>query len=477
MGQTAPRKFLFPQLGAFEDSTNRVERLDRLARLFVQPKNGRLTRTIVNRLWARLLGRGLIEPVDEMDGRPWDTDLLDWLAGDLAANGYDLKHTLALIATARAYRLPSVGGQEQPSDAFVFQGPVVKRLTAEQYADAVSTLTGVWHRWPANPEIDFGLPDRSAIPPFPAASWIWNMENAGAGAPPGTIYFRKTLNIVKVPATALAVAAADNRFTLFVNGHEAGSGDDWNRPRLIDLQPHLRPGHNVLAVAATNGEVKEGDPTPNPAGLLLAVWLGPPQPDRNRKVTPQSHRRSDRGDVVTALGTGSDWCCSTQKLENWHQPEFNDASWHKAAVVGGPATAPWNAEARMLVAWSQGSQVDRVRASLVASDPLLSALGRPGREQVVTSRPTVATTLQGLELANGATLAAQLDRGARRLVEGSTPSAQALADQLYRQALGRAPTRSERQLACAAIGSPPRHEGIADLLWALSLLPEFQLVE
>ena len=62
-----------------------------------------------------------------------------------------------------------------------------------------------------------------------------------------------------------------------------------------------------------------------------------------------------------------------------------------------------------------GNGTNQIRASLVAADPLTVALGRPNREQVVTTRATVATTLQALELTNGETLAKILHRGAEQL--------------------------------------------------------------
>ena len=65
-----------PQL-CDEHGGHAVERRDPL--LLQRPDNGRLQRTLVNRYWARLLGRGLVEPVDEMDRLPWDQDVLDWL--------------------------------------------------------------------------------------------------------------------------------------------------------------------------------------------------------------------------------------------------------------------------------------------------------------------------------------------------------------------------------------------------------------
>ena len=79
-----------------------------LAELMTDRENGRFTRTIVNRLWHRLMGRGIVHPVDAMQTEPWSADLLDYLAVDLVDNGYDLKSTLRLIATSQAYQSQAV---------------------------------------------------------------------------------------------------------------------------------------------------------------------------------------------------------------------------------------------------------------------------------------------------------------------------------------------------------------------------------
>ena len=85
--------------------------------------DGRLTRTIVNRLWARLMGRGLVEPVDEMDNRPWNPDLLDWLAADFADNGYDVKKLIEQIVTSRAYQLPVGRAEVRAGDRLRLRRP------------------------------------------------------------------------------------------------------------------------------------------------------------------------------------------------------------------------------------------------------------------------------------------------------------------------------------------------------------------
>jgi hypothetical protein len=295
-GQTSTIGFIYPQLGSINADAPKPERMKQLADILVKPANGRFARTAVNRLWAHLMGRGLVEPLDDLDQPPWNQDLLDWLADDLVSHGHDLKHTLARIAASRAYRLKSVG-MAGPSDraAFVFRGPLTKRMSAEQFADAVSTVTGIWPR---------------------AGGDMLKVDGRGQGG--------------QFAAVRAAIATADD-----------------------------------------------------------------------------SH----------------------------------------------------------------------IRAALTFDDPLLAALGRTSREQVVTRRDSFATTLQALELTNGVTLDDVLKRGAKRWVETRGRASEALVDDLFLNAFGRAPVGQERDAARDLIGTPVSPEGVEDLLWTLLMLPEFQLIE
>jgi hypothetical protein len=111
----------------------------------------------------------------------------------------------------------------------------------------------------------------------------------------------------------------------------------------------------------------------------------------------------------------------------------------------------------------------------VAANPLMLALGRPNREQVVTTRTGAATTLQTLELLNGPTLSDHLRQGAQRFTD-SRRSARDIVDEVFGRALGRAPSETERRLAIDALGSRPTVAAIEDLLWSVVMLPEFQVV-
>ena len=140
-GRMAGKGVLYNSLGKIKDTPITADRLVQLADILVQKKNGRLYRTLVNRVWAQLMGRGIVEPVDVMDNEPWSQDLLDYLAYDFANNGTDIKRLMFQILTSQTYQLPSVGFKEVSmltASNYVFKGMTKRRLTAEQFADAVS---------------------------------------------------------------------------------------------------------------------------------------------------------------------------------------------------------------------------------------------------------------------------------------------------------------------------------------------------
>ena len=104
--------------------------------------NPLLARGFVNRLWAVLLGGGIVSPVDEMNARntPSHPELLDWLSHDFAAHHYDIRRLVRGIVLSRVYALgPAVG--PVPPDAFA--GARERPLTAEQLARSWRIAAGL----------------------------------------------------------------------------------------------------------------------------------------------------------------------------------------------------------------------------------------------------------------------------------------------------------------------------------------------
>jgi hypothetical protein len=135
-------------------------------------------------------------------------------------------------------------------------------------------------------------------------------------------------------------------------------------------------------------------------------------------------------------------------------------------------TGVWSAKPATRPANEGSPQAPEIRSSLCPANPLTTALGRPNRDQVVTERAAAATTLQALELTNGSTLAMTLHDAARKM-PGDPDE---IIHTIYQRALGRDPTKDELATAKQLLGSPASAEGTEDLLWAVFMLPEFQLI-
>lgn len=141
-GRSVGPGFLFPEIGAIDPKLDRSVRLRRVAQLVVDGRNGLYHRTIANRIWARLFGRGLIEPLDEMiEHEAWHPELLEWLAKEIRRQGYDMKKFLHVIMTSDAYRFPGVARPGRPDEGYMFKGPEIRRLTAEQFVDTILLLS------------------------------------------------------------------------------------------------------------------------------------------------------------------------------------------------------------------------------------------------------------------------------------------------------------------------------------------------
>ncbi len=124
--------------------TNADDTRERLAALLTSPKNRRFGQVIVNRVWKQLFGAGLVEPVDDWEGRlPSHPELLDWLSHEFITNDYDLRHVQRLIMTSDLYAREARGHNLMASaEQRFFNAPDRRRLSAEQIVDSLFAATG-----------------------------------------------------------------------------------------------------------------------------------------------------------------------------------------------------------------------------------------------------------------------------------------------------------------------------------------------
>jgi hypothetical protein len=116
---------------------------------WITQDNPLFARNIVNRYWGYLMGRGLVEPIDDqrITNPPTNPELLDALAKDLVDHKYDVKHILRTICNSRAYQLSSEPTVANLPDTSFYTHYTVKRLPAESLFDAVNIATGTQEKF------------------------------------------------------------------------------------------------------------------------------------------------------------------------------------------------------------------------------------------------------------------------------------------------------------------------------------------
>ena len=179
-GSKVEPRWPFPQLAPEDFPTgvlrNENDPREKLAALVTDPRNERFARVLVNRVWKRYLGWGLVEPVDDWEtARPSHAELLDFLARELVTHDYDLKHVARLILNSQTYQRASRpdGSLDQPAATRLFASPARRRLSAEQLVDSLFAAVGKPFR---SEELNMDVDGRRPVKDFnnlgkPARAW------------------------------------------------------------------------------------------------------------------------------------------------------------------------------------------------------------------------------------------------------------------------------------------------------------------
>lgn len=156
---------------------------------------------------------------------------------------------------------------------------------------------------------------------FVLGDWFWYPEgNPARDAPVGVRYFRRTFNQGNsLPLSAPMHITADDRFTLWINGKEVCSGNDWQQPLSLNVKKYLRRGKNVLAVRAENVKAPVAE---NPAGVNVLMSV------------------AERGSSIP-ISNGSRWRASKTESPGWREIDFDDSKWPQAMVVAKYGDGPW----------------------------------------------------------------------------------------------------------------------------------------
>jgi hypothetical protein len=120
-----------------------VVRRQALARFITEQDNLQLARAYVNRMWGLLMGRGFVQPVDDFGDHnpPSHPELLDRLAEEFRASGYDTRALIRWITASRAYNLTSVMLKDNQKDEAFFSHMLMKPMSPEQLFDSLLVAT------------------------------------------------------------------------------------------------------------------------------------------------------------------------------------------------------------------------------------------------------------------------------------------------------------------------------------------------
>ena len=539
-GQFANAQFMYPELDRPLPSSSVADRRAGIAAIFADPKNGRVARTLVNRIWEKLMGRGIVENVDDMDGEPWSPELLDWLSHDFVKNGYDITRLIATIASSRTYQLPAVPNTSAAPKEYSFRGPELRRLTAEEFADAVAAVTGDWHVAKPKP------PPAPVIPGAPAVVPVSRPLAVFSGSPIDTeanqVINRPAPTVAVVPVglaasvpVIMSIAAITPRPPAPFGGRgplppPPVQGGDYAREWRIAAGSLTRAlGRPIRDQIYTT---RETTPTTIQAlelvnGETLTHWLNrgaqkmlgelPPEPVSlfSRQVTGQAAAAPATTTNSAPTGIAAILpvtppppppappvpfdvdVSQTQKLYLVVEDNLSTAP-DKAAPVWDAAFIGPNGRVAL--------------SELTPEDPQgLRQAGAPSGGGVRVKFPSVVVydiggkgftrftglpSLERVEMARGEGVTARffvfdqkpsMDRLAPPAPPTPLPPGPILktipetVDRVYWYLLGRNPSAAEVRIAIAALRDPahpdrPSASGLADLLWALLMSPEFQLV-
>lgn len=166
-GQAVSAKFPFSLAGT--DISSDVPRIQ-LAKWLTAPENPYFAKSLVNRYWSYLNGKGIIDPVDDirLSNPPTNPELLDALTADFIANHFDLKHLLRTITSSHTYQRTFATTKWNEDDDVNYSHATPRRLAAEQLFDAIMTATGAPTNLPGVPGGFHAsqLPDSSASVSF-----------------------------------------------------------------------------------------------------------------------------------------------------------------------------------------------------------------------------------------------------------------------------------------------------------------------
>jgi len=472
------------------------------------PANPYFARVEANRIWAHLLGRGIVHPIDDFrsSNPPSNPELLDWLAGQLQQSAYDRKQLIRTICRSATYQRSAATDSWNEDDLTLFSHYPVRRLTAEQLQDAIGYATRAVR--PASElaaEVKAGEKELTTLitradserPAWEAQllaqfrgkdCWLSVWQHTGPFA---------DANYDRAVKTSFLNEAALDLSTPLPNRQRWEAHPEW-----VDGQAHEFPrktpgAHYVARKLYCEKPTKAVFSLGSDDGLR--VWLNGQlvlDKPQKRGIKPDDDRLEV--DLIAGMNTLLLKVIDAGGYTGFYfrivsvdglTPEPIEMAADLAEVVLVPAVDRSAAQQRLVIErqlaatprvaqlrdelrrYAERSEYQTQRLVPEPND-FLQAFGQPKRETACAcERLNEPTIDQSLQVLNGELVWRQTSEGGQRLA-GLTDGP--LIDELYLGALSRQPNEVERTKALAFLrGKADRTAAVQDLLWVVINLQEF----
>lgn len=250
-----------------------------LAQWLFHPDHPLTARVAVNRSWQMLWGRGLVKSADDFGNQgdlPSHPELLDWLATEFQASGWDVKALLRLMVTSKTYRQSSLANPEEitqdPDNTWLSRGPKL-RLTAEMIRDQALAAAGLLHQQIGGPSVKPYQPEG-----------LWRVNGTRYQPDSGVSLFRRSLYTFwkrTIPYPTQSTFDAPSRSRCMVKREETSTPLQalilLNDPTFVEAAQHL--GQQIVAkeeleigITSVFRLLSGRVPRPEELGLLMEVY-------------------------------------------------------------------------------------------------------------------------------------------------------------------------------------------------------------
>ncbi len=483
-----------------EKTQAKTDRRALFADWLTKPDNPLFARVEVNRIWADLIGRGIVEAVDDFrsSNPPSNVPLLEALAAEFIKSGYDRKHIMRLICNSQTYQRTTQTNDFNVTDETLFSHARVRLLSAEQLRDALRLAT---RSLPDAETIEPSLQDyqkraekRRAELENDYKTWLPGAQNEVAQLPlrAGGWFLAGPFahsDFEKAVETALA----PEKFPIDLSARFENSG--WQlRPDLEDNRKNnLSTDNNQVhylgrRIYSAKAQTLEVQIDPDERGRL---WLNGKEATKNPFNNGQKVKlelQPGDNDLLLKIVNGGGEANFSFRADETFKNNLNLPP-HAVEILALPNDKRSEEQKNLLheAYFEADKNLNSLNAQITqlenrsdyatqrlypADSTFATAFGQPKRETACTcERTNSPTLLQALELLNGDMAQQAASSGADKYMKFDD---QKLIEELYLSALARFPTAKEIGVAKSFLAkTPDRKTAVTDLIWTVTNTREF----